>query len=277
MLVDRPPPTLHFRGLVRFVAPGAFDRIWRARLPGCGREAARVGTFLDLLRADWFAVVERQHPAYYAYTDVTAGIPLARHGWDDDDLSSFHDFRPGFLLLFALAEAVYRDDDYRFGVLDELGVYLPTPLIARIPLHGIPRVRLRAALGDGPFAGLADFADWLARETGLEHLDTCHDEGFETPWTRANLARLRDEWPRAAALLARVEALVEWLEAGEADAEIRFATLLTAAFGDGSATRRDVPALRAVTPASSAVADGDDQPPIPMHHVAADATTGRGA
>lgn len=230
--IERPPPALHFRSIVRFVAPADLDRIWRARHPGCGREAARVAAFLDLLRADWFATVERQHPAHYGYADVTAGIPLARYGWDDDDLCSIHDFRPGYLLLFALSEAVYQDDDYRTDVIGELDGLLPDALLDRIPVYGIPHAQLRARVGTGPFAALADFAAWIARETGLEHLDTCHEEGVETAWTRPNLLRLREEWPRADALLGRVGALVAWLEADEADTPSRFAALAIAALDD---------------------------------------------
>jgi len=116
---------------------------------------------------------------------------------------------------------------------------LPDALVDRIPVHGIPRARLRASLGGGPFAALADFAAWIARETGLEHLDTCHEEGVETAWTRPNLLRLRDEWPRADALLERVGALVEWLEADEANIQSRFAALATAALDDALAPITD--------------------------------------
>jgi hypothetical protein len=228
LLIERPPPELHFRSIVRFVAPDARDQIWRARRSACGREAARVAAFLDLLRANWFAVAEHEHPAYYTYEDMTAGIPLARYGWDDDDLCSIHDFRPAYLLLFALSEATYEDDDYRTGVLGELDGRLPEALLDRIPVHGIPRAHLRATLGVGPFAALADFAAWIARETGLEHLDTCYEEGVETAWTRPNLLRLRDEWPRADALLYRVGALVAWLEGDETNLQSRFAALATA-------------------------------------------------
>lgn len=230
---------MHFRSIVRFVAPADLGRIWGARQPECGREAARVAAFLDLLRADWFATVERHHPAYYGYGDVTAGIPLARYGWDDDDLSSIYDFRPGFLLLFALSEATYQDDDYRIGVIGEFDGLLPDALLDRIPVYGIPRAQLRARLGAGPFAALVDFAAWIARETGLEHLDTCHEEGVETAWTRPNLLRLREEWPRADALLGRVGALIEWLEADEADTRARFAALATAALDDAPTAGAD--------------------------------------
>jgi len=239
LLIERPPPALHFRSIVRFVAPDARDRIWRARRSACGREAARVAAFLDLLRADWFAVVEHDHPAYYTYEDMTAGIPLARYGWDDDDLCSIHDFRPVYLLLFALSEATYEDHDYRTGVLGELDGLLPEALLDRIPVHGIPQTRLRASLGAGPFAALADFAAWIARETGFEHLDTCHEEGIETAWTRPNLLRLRDEWPRADALLERIGALVAWLEAEGADTPSRFAALATAALDAASTPSAD--------------------------------------
>jgi len=191
------------------------------------------------LRADWFAVAEHEHPACYTYEDMTAGIPLARYGWDDDDLCSIHDFRPAYLLLFALSEATYEDDDYRTGVLGELDGLLPAALLDRIPVYGIPRDELRAALGVGPFAALADFAAWIARETGLEHLDTCHEEGVETAWTRLNLLRLRDEWPRADALLERVGALVAWLEADGADTPSRFAALATAALDDARTPNAD--------------------------------------
>lgn len=242
LLIERPPPALHFRSIVRFVMTDACDEIWRARHPACGREPARVAAFLDLLRADWFATVERHHPAYYSYGDVTAGIPIARYGWDDEDLCNIYDFRPGFLLLFALSEATYEDHDYRTSVLGELDGLLPDALLERIPIYGIPRARLRARLEDGPLAGLADFADWIARETGLEHLDTCHEEGVETAWTRPNLLRLREEWPRADALLERVGALIEWLEADSANTPSRFAALATAALDDAPTPSADSPA-----------------------------------
>ncbi|MEJ7735774.1 MAG: hypothetical protein WKG00_42115 [Polyangiaceae bacterium] len=185
--------------------------------------------------------MEHDHPAYYTYEDMTAGIPLARYGWDDDDLCSIHDFRPVYLLLFALSEATYEDHDYRTGVLGELDGLLPEALLDRIPVHGIPQTRLRASLGAGPFAALADFAAWISRETGLEHLDTCHEEGIETAWTRPNCCGCGMMAPRRRPA-GTVGALVEWLRRMGGHA----VTLRRA--GDRRARRRATPTRMAAWP-----------------------------
>jgi hypothetical protein len=224
---------------VVFPAPGEREELarraarHRAEGPAPGDEAARVRAFIDLLGEtrfpiDDFALWEAGEATHDA---LLAGIPFARHGWCYDDL---HDapgsHRPGFALLRALA----ADPDDGVGIagrgalLDHLGARgIPHHLLAPLADWGLSAATLETRLAGTRFAAAADFARWIAQDTGLAFLDYADDDGLgEAPWSRRHVAILAEQWPRARALLDAVEALAAWLES---DPPAHFAQLLGAA------------------------------------------------
>lgn len=234
-------PIGDFVALVETVFPLAEERAalkqltarHRAATPAPGEEAACVRAFIDL-------VGERRFPVYdFLLWDeegatceaLLDGLPFARYGWSYDDLHADPgDHRLGHDLLRALA----ADPDDGIGgiagrgaLLDHLARVVPAHLLAPLADGGLTANSLRSRLGGTRFAPAADFARWLAGETGLVCLDCSDEDGTaEVPWSRHNVALLAAQWPLARALLERIDELAGWLEA---DPPARFAALLTAA------------------------------------------------
>jgi hypothetical protein len=205
----------------------------RTESPALSSEASRVRAFIELVNEtrfplDDFAIGYNEGATYEA---LLAGIPFTRHGWCYEDL---HDApgsnRPGFDLLRALVADL--DDGVgiagRGALLDHLGASgIPRHLLAPLAGWGLSVATLESRFAGTRFAAAADFARWIAKETGLAFLDYADDDGFGVvPWTRRNTASLAAQWPRARALLDRVGTLAAWLEADPPD---RFARLLDAA------------------------------------------------
>ena len=243
-------PIDDFAALVATVFPLAEERAaleglaarHRAATPAPGEEAARVRAFIDL-------VGERRFPVYdlvlWDEEEATCealldGLPFARYGWSYDDLHADPgDHRLGHDLLRAL---VADPDDGigggagRGALLDHLARIVPAHLLAPLADGGLTANSLRTRLGGTRFAPAADFARWLAGETGLVCLDLSDEDGAaEVPWSRHNVALLAAQWPLARALLEGIDDLAGWLEA---DPPARFAALLAAA---GLAPRPLVP------------------------------------
>ncbi len=234
-------PLGDFAALVGVVFPLAEDRAelerrtarHRATEPAPIEEAARVRAFVDL-------VGERRFPVddfvlwdadAATYETLLEAIPFVRYGWCDDDLHADPgEHRPGHDLLRALAAA---PDDGAGGIagrgalLDHLARHVPARLLAPLAGGGLAADTIQARLGGTRFAPAADFARWLAGDTGLICLDYSDEDGVaEAPWSRHNVAILAAQWPRARALLAGIDALATWLEA---DPTARFAELVAAA------------------------------------------------
>ena len=228
--------------LVRVIFPAPAERAELDQLvarhlaaaPAPSVEAARVRAFIDLVGerrfpVDDFVLWDDEAATYDALLE---GIPFARYGWSYDDLHAEPDEqRPGHNLLRALT----ADPDDGLGgiagrgaLLDHLARTIPSGLLAPLAAGGRTANSLRSRLGGTRFAPAADFARWIVGDTGLICLDYNDDGGGggEAPWSRHNVALLTAQWPHARALLARVNALVTWLETA---APARFAALLVAA------------------------------------------------
>ena len=162
--------------------------------------------------------------------DLLAAIPFARHGLTYDDWHAFLDEHyPGHNLLRAVIQSPYGEDDgTRLPLLDELESQgVPPTLLAPLAGGGLPRDVLRDRLAGGRFAAVCDYADWVYASTGLAFLDfSDEDQLSDADWSRRNLALLTDQWPRARALMGRIDALCDWLMD---DRDARFAALLRAA------------------------------------------------
>ncbi len=111
-------------------------------------------------------------------------------------------------------------------MLDALEGYVPAGLLERLPEGGVGREELHARLDSTPYEPTALFADWLWASTGCPFLDVSDDDGIpDDEWCPEAVEWGREEWPRAMALLERIEGFEGWLRE---DPAARFAQLLGA-------------------------------------------------
>ena len=112
------------------------------------------------------------------------------------------------------------------ALLRETGVRAAA--LARLPPDGIDRRTLHTRLDGTAWAAAAEFADWLAADTGTCFLDFTDEIDIldDDAWDPAYLADLAAQWRRAAGIRARIDVLCDRLEAAPA---ARFAALVAAA------------------------------------------------
>lgn len=213
-----------FRRIVHEILPDDADAILAAHQPGVPRETARVWAFLHRVDAELFPVLEVDE-----YEQVVYAIPFLRDGWSYDRLHEL-DMPVGQLLLFALCAQPLADGlDSHIPLLEAVAAHVPSALVAEIPDGGLDPEALHTRLDGTRYAAAADFADWLWGDTGSVVLDLDDDiEVSDADWTPEVVAELADQWRRASALLASIDALAAWLEA---DPPAHFARLLDAALG----------------------------------------------
>ncbi len=214
---------LQFRALVHDLFPDDADAIWNAQLPNEPRETARVQAFVQRVQADLFPLYEGDE-----YDQLVWRIPFLRLGWNLED---YHDLqrRQGELLLLTLCQAPI---DVRVPLLEWARTFIPLDVLRQIPDGGFPLDVLHAAFDATSCVAVADFAAWLWGETGSVFLDVDDEiEVVDAEWTRDNVVELTAQWRHAEALLDRVEALADWLEA---DPATHFRLLVEAALGQNA-------------------------------------------
>ncbi len=216
-----------FRRLVEEYLPDRLAEVMGARGPDGERETARVAAFVSAFTREYFPIHEP-----FEYAGLVHGIPYYRLGWEAEQL---HDVgRPGGrLLLRALCSHEGWGDDTRLPALDALSEYVPDELLARIPDGGVGREQLHRLLDGTRLEPAALFGDWLAGATGTPFLDINYEDGIpDDEWDRDCVLWGVEEWPKAMALLDRIEVFERWLEQ---DPRARFAELLGAALGGAPA------------------------------------------
>jgi hypothetical protein len=210
-----------FRAIVRDIFADAEAEILAAELPGESRETARVYAFTERVEATWFPIYEVDE-----YDQLAFGIPFVRNAWSYE---RFHelDLRPGELLLFALCAQPYEADT-RISLLDAAEAHVPRTLLSEFPPGGFTPAELRERLDGTPYAGAADYADWLWGETETVFLDIDEEIVADVEWSRENVLELADQWRRAQDILDRIGQLATWIED---DPAAHFARLLDAILG----------------------------------------------
>lgn len=214
---------LQFRRLAHDLFPDEAEAIWNARLPGEPREVARAQALVQRVQAHFFPLYECDE-----YDQLVWRIPFLRLGWSLED---YHDLerRQGELLLLTLCRAPV---DARVPLLEWARTCVSHNLLRQIPEGGFPLDEVHVAFDDTSCSAVADFAAWLWGETGSVFLDVDDEiEVVDAEWTRENVLELTHQWRQAEALLDRVEALAEWLEA---DPVARFHLLVEAALGQNT-------------------------------------------
>lgn len=219
-----------FRRLVRAYLPGRVREVMGARDDQGWREGARVGVFVRAFTEEYFPIHEP-----FEYAGLVAGVPFIRLGWGEEELHEVGE-PDGRLLLRAMCAPPEWHADTRLPVLDVLQGYVPAGLLARLPAGGVSREELHARLDGTPYEPAALFADWLWASTGCSFLDVSDDDGIpDDEWCSEVVEWGRGEWPRATALLERIEGFEGWLREapGTRFAELLDALGLSEARGEG--------------------------------------------
>ncbi len=160
-----------------------------------------------------FAFAEDESLEYLCHT-----IPVELMGWEYDAYHEFDNFRPAVTLLLGL---VVNPFDYggveseaaRVPILEVCTELVGAELVARIPARGWDPEALRAACDDTPYAGVADFAEWLCAATGLWMLDCTYEMYGEEYWDRGVVDELTRQYPLVKQRLDGVYKMYDWLEA----------------------------------------------------------------
>lgn len=231
------PGEVAFRHLVAAVFPEPADAaaILGARPTGghswADRETARCWAFSHLVEERLFPVYEMSE-----YAEVLAGVPFIRAGWTDERTHELEDLRRGEWMLLALCLGADGPGGLAWhdALAREAGVRAAD--LARLPPDGFDRRTLHARLDGTPWAATAEFADWLAGDTGTCFLDFTDELDVldNDEWDPAYLADLAAQWRLAEGIQARIAALCARLEA---DPAARFAALVAAALGSQAGER----------------------------------------
>ncbi|HUT68151.1 MAG TPA: hypothetical protein VMW86_06340 [Dehalococcoidales bacterium] len=104
-------------------------------------------------------------------------------------------------------------------------------LVKMIPPAGWEPDTLHKMTDGTPYDGLGDFADWVCSNTGCVVLDSNYGdceyiEGYGEPlfkWSRYNVDRLTESYPKAQELRGKIARVVDWLER---DPQVRYRELL---------------------------------------------------
>jgi hypothetical protein len=109
----------------------------------------------------------------------------------------------------------------RIPLLDKVQRMVGEDIVHKIPAQGWEPEDLHKMTDGTRFEGVGEFADWACSQTGCVMLDTAFDnceyvEGMAEPlfkWTKRNVDILTEEWPKVQKLRAKIDHIVEWLEA----------------------------------------------------------------
>lgn len=123
-------------------------------------------------------------------------------------------FRPG-------RTAVEKMNGARVPLLDAVQRMAGEEIASLIPPNGWEPSQLHEMADNTPYAGIGAFADWVCAETGCVLLDCnfgdCeYVEGMGEPlfkWTQYNVDTLAEQWPKVKEIRAKIDKIVEWVEA----------------------------------------------------------------
>jgi len=113
----------------------------------------------------------------------------------------------------------------RVPLLDAVQNLVGPGLAGRVPGNGWTPEELHQMTDKTPYDGVGDFADWVCSQTGCVILDASYEgceylDGSSGPtfkWTRGNVDRLTEEWPKVREIRRKIDHLVQWLEANQSN------------------------------------------------------------
>lgn len=178
-------------------------------------DSYRIERFCHYFGTRYFPL-EDQTDAYgddYTLSDFTYHIPVTLMGWSCDDYSQFMSYRNGFILLLALVENPYEDeDDERVPILEQVKVLVGKNLMALIPPEGWSLNDIHRMFDESPYPGVVAFADWIHQNTGCWQLDANYSEYEQEIWSTRVVDGLTQHWPQVMDLQGQMNHMYEWLE-----------------------------------------------------------------
>ena len=140
-------------------------------------------------------------------------IPVDLMGWTYSDYHDFQDFRTGYVLVLALVESpFYEDEGARVAIVTGAGEIVESDATSVIPRDGWSPEFLHERTDNTKFKGVALFADWLHSQTGCMVLDANFEDYSLEAWRPDLVSELAEEWPRVIEIQDEVFNVVAYLE-----------------------------------------------------------------
>ncbi len=156
--------------------------------------------------------------------DFTRDIPINLMGLSFSDYHEAPTSRDGFILIIALLEPPWGEDDARIPILEAAADLVGEGLISHIPEGGFRYHELYPKLDNTDYDMINAVVDWIFSSTDCWQLDANYEDGYEmVDWSRYYVDNLTEQWPRVREYHERMTKAYEWLEE---DLKPRFKELL---------------------------------------------------
>lgn len=142
-------------------------------------------------------------------------IPVDLRGFSSDDYHSFVDFRTGYIMLLALTESPFYDEDGhggRVAILAHISDLFGQDVAELVPVDGFEPAFLHKRTDGTRFDGVGVFADWINSQTNCWVLDANYEDYGGEPWREDTIHALAEQWPRVVELEAKMHKVVEFIE-----------------------------------------------------------------
>lgn len=143
-------------------------------------------------------------------------IPVDLRGFSYDDYHEFTDFRSGYVLLLALIESPFYNDEGHGGripILTHISDLFGRDVAELIPPDGWEPAFLHQRTDGTRFDGVGVFADWVHSQTDCWVLDANYYDYDGEQWQQHIVAELTEQWPRVCEIERKITHVVEFMEA----------------------------------------------------------------
>jgi len=147
----------------------------------------------------------------FSLSDFTQYIPVELMGFTWDDYEEFNQFRDGFILLLAVVEAPYEENE-RVPILERVSELVGKNLMELIPQEGWTLEHIHRTFDGSKYEGVCAFADWIHSCTGCWLLDADYENYGPEAWSRGVVDGLTEQWAEVTDLQDKMHRMYGLLE-----------------------------------------------------------------
>ena len=175
-------------------------------------DAGRIQRFTEHFNQRYFPLSEEfNHFDDYTIADFTRQIPVELMGFSWDDYEGFNSYRDGFVLMLALIETPY-DEEERVPLLERAKELVGKGLVEQIPVKGFDLDEVHRLCDGNEYEGFVAFADWIHSCTECWQLDANYGEYTGEDWSPQIIEELTRQWPRVIDIQDKMHQMYEWIE-----------------------------------------------------------------
>lgn len=177
-------------------------------------DADKIRTFTYHFNNRYFPLSETEIELYEDFTlaDFTHHLPVNLMGFTYSDYHEVPTMRPGFILIMALIQGPYDDNNARIPILEEAGNLAGEKLILQIPEGGIAPGLVCRMLDGTKYEAVNAVVDWVHSDTGCWQLDASYEDYGYEEWSPYVVDNLTQQWPRVNEYHDTMTKAYEWLE-----------------------------------------------------------------